>query len=144
LENQSPIGYTRTMKRMGLGLLGVLAIACGGGEVDCSMQMRSDWAIEITFTETGDSCPYVGTLTLEGGTTEDLKCNRDSGSCRCIGGEEFGIYEITLTDTNTDTTERAVIEVEAAASPICYQRDALEDFTPVDGMGGGGGAGGAG
>lgn len=141
MENLVLIGYTDVMKRMSLGLLGALVVACGNDEVDCSTQMRTDWAIEITFDSAGDACVYEGTLTLEGGATEDLSCGPDGATCRCVGGNEFGIYEVTITDPQAGTTDRAMIEVEPAASPICYVRDTLEDFSR--GMGGGGGAGGA-
>lgn len=129
------------MKRLLPCLLAFGALACGGDELpNCDNYKRGDWAIQLDIDPADDgSCPYEGTFALEGEATEDLICGSDEGSCSCVGGREFGVYEVTLTNTDTGTTEAAVLEIEELPSPECVGLTAIEQFAPTSGMGGMGG-----
>lgn len=123
--------------------LALLLLACSNKDADCATDGHSDWAIQFSFEAGADgSCPYEGTLELEGEQeVEPLSCTPKDDGCHCEGGSEFGTYHITLTNTEAGTTQRAVIEVTREVAPVCLDRNAIEPFS-ADAMGGAGGAGG--
>jgi hypothetical protein len=127
------------MKRISLLLLlCVTTIAGCSKRVSCEDERVGRWAIQFT-TETADdgTCPYTGTVTRES-QEEELVCSKERDTCLCEGGSEFGVYDVVLENTATGDVDRAVIQVDAAASPICINRTAITRFER-DNAGGAGG-----
>lgn len=131
------------MLRTTLLPLALLLVACSNKDIDCSTDGEENWAFQFSFDASSGSCPFEGTLVLEGeADPETLECKQSGDTCTCEGGSAYGTYQITLTNTDTDVTEVAVIEVTRAPAPTCIERDVIEPFS-ASGMGGAGGAGGA-
>lgn len=120
----------------------LLSAGCSNNSFDCSDIQKGQWAIEF-FDELGEDgdCPYEGIAILDDAEYE-LECVVEGKQCVCNAGDEFGVYDVTVTNTETGDVDRALIEVEAAPSPICLTRDAVGDLTPEP-SGGAGGEGGA-
>ena len=112
-------------------------------DFSCKSLQKGEWAIEI-FDDLGEDgdCPYEGTAILNGEELE-LSCEVSGKQCVCNAGHEFGIYDVTFTNTETGETDRAQIKVEPAPEPICLVRDAIGRSPPPTGDGGAGGDGGA-
>lgn len=109
-------------------------------DVDCAEQQGENFAVEILLGN-DEECAYEGTVEIEeSGETSDMVCSYSDEKCACRGGSEFALYRVNITDTKTNQTDTAVIDVTSAGSPICVVRDVVESFTPVDGAGGAGGA----
>jgi hypothetical protein len=128
------------MPRTSLLPLALLLISCSKKDIDCSTEGQDNWAFQFSFESAPDgSCPFEGTLKLEGELdVEPLECKPKGDDCYCEGGNEYGTYRITLTNTDTDVTEDALIEVMRAPAPACIELDVIEPFS----LGGAGGAGG--
>lgn len=112
---------------------------CSDNRFKCEEVRVGSWAIQFAADTADDgTCPYTGTVTRDS-KEEELICSLENGSCMCKGGSEFGVYDVVLENTATGDVDRAVIEVDAAPSPICINRRAITRFER-DGMGGAGGA----
>lgn len=125
-----------------LSILLVLSLACTliGCKKDfsCEKLKQGEWAIEF-FDDLGENgdCPYAGVAVLEG-EEHEVSCEVSGKQCVCNAGHEFGIYDVTFTNTETGETDHALIEVEAAPEPICILRDAVDPAEPPAGGGAGG------
>ncbi len=120
-----------------------LALSVSGCKKDfkCSQLQKGEWAVQF-FDNLGEDeeCPYEGHAVMDGEVFE-LVCEVSGKECHCSAGDAFGVYEVTVTNTETDETDFSVVEVEAAPEPSCVERRRIYDDEPT-GLGGNGGAGG--
>lgn len=116
----------------------LFAAGCEGDDVVCADELAEGRAVEI-YLQDFDDCDYQATLELDG-ETSDMLCEAADGRCVCTGGTEYGTYRITRYDPTSDEMVTALVKVEAAPSPTCFERTPLESFAPL-GPGGAGGAG---
>jgi|SRR5690606_29239233 len=115
----------------------LLACGCEGDEIVCADQLADGHALEIYLNDSVEDCDYQATFEFEG-ETSDMVCEADGSRCLCTGGTEYGTYRVVRYDPSSDQMVDAIIEVEAAPSPTCFERTPIQSFAPI-GPGGAGG-----
>lgn len=107
---------------------------CAAEQSNCDAATDGDFAIQVLIYDAPD-CNYSGYVVREDESLDvkqDMTCETIDSICTCIGGDDFGVYDVYLKDGATGQIQHGKISAEISPPPECVERDTLDRFVVID------------